>query len=268
MTVLLDTALASLLHNYADAIEGGNGWRGSGTAYKGIPGRYSNDPGLRDADATLTVSAAVSTTQFRVATPSQWRANRWTPDNCGAFWVLGATGTLVGKHRKLTAYAYTAAVVDPPADAYGTFTVGTAFGSAPQPADTFSVLQGFKRVPNGVDIEGDRGTTDGYDRCFHLSANPGKVLNWYGSSVAVYETTLRLRLRLCKFSRLHDWTAAVMTNAAIIRQALVRREHYDGVYTMALSPLGGECVVIKDDKDKVVVQDSYRLLYQVRQDFS
>ena len=51
MTVLLDTALGAIHNNLADVLEGGNSWRGSGTAYKGIPGRYSNDPGLRDAAA-------------------------------------------------------------------------------------------------------------------------------------------------------------------------------------------------------------------------
>jgi hypothetical protein len=73
---------------------------------------------------------------------------------------------------------------------------------------------------------------------------------------------------MSKFGRLHDWTAAVATNAAIIRMALVRREHYDGTYVTALSPLGEPADITVDDKDKVVITDSYRLIYQVYQDFS
>lgn len=249
--------LDGVLDNYADAVEGGNSWRGSGTAYKGIPGVGSVDADVR-AGLTLTVATAVSSTVFAVTPASPtWRADKWSTANGPAYWAVGASGTVVGQHRKITGYA----------PATGRFTVAAAFSPAEVANDTLTVLQGFKRLPNGVDIETDESAPEGYDRYFHLSAIAGRPLRWHGSGHMTFETRLLLRLRLLKYGRLHDWTAMAMTNLAMLRAALVRREHYDGTYVRALTPLDGESAIAVNDKSKIVVQDSYRLVYGISQAF-
>ncbi len=256
MTALVSQGLAAVFHTLADAIEGGNTWRGSGTAFKGIPGQYSNDLQLA-AESPLTVGAAVSTTQFKVA--KRWSPNRLITNNGPAWWVLNAAG----EHRKLIAAANSTIL---PATEATTFTVGTAFTAAPAPTDTLTLLQGFKRLPNGVDIEADEGAAEGFDRTFHLAAETGQRTPWGGSGAWLFSTKLRLRVRFCKFSRLHDWTAAAMTNMAILRAGLARTIHYETTYMRALLP-DGEIRVVRDDANKLVAEDTFTLFYRLDTSF-
>jgi hypothetical protein len=127
-----------------------------------------------------------------------------------------------------------------------------------------AIFQGYKRLPNGVDIEGEESEAeDGYDHTFHLSAPPGIVLDMHGDGYHTYQTALELRLRLCKFGRLQDWTRAAFANLAIMRTALTRSEHYDGTYTRALLAVGDAMEVLVDDQFKIVVQDRYTLNYRI-----
>ena len=337
MTALVSQALGSVLANFADAIEGGAAWRGSGTPYVGIPGQYSSDLRLLD-DSPLMALAGASTTRFQDA--RTWRKDRWITQNGPAYWVvnsagerrkitdygsvrntdagavayvnasnggnsvttfgvyvtetvrgtyLGTTITLVvGAHTCVFTLGDSAGFMGDIAGAYvgtlvsgapalidttsttdwslaGTwFTLSSGFSVAPSVGSHLTVLQGFKRVPNCIDIEQEQdGAAEGYDRYFHLSASAGKILEWSGAGTYTYETQLKLRLRLVKFDRLHDWTDALMTNLAILRAALTKREHYDGTYVRALFAVGGEPVVRKDDDVKIVAVDTYRLWYRL-----
>jgi hypothetical protein len=250
VTALVSQGLEGIFDTLADAIEGGTTWRGSGTAFKGIPGKYSNDLRLAD-DSPLTVSAAVSASAFKVAT--LWRSDRWVTLNGAAYWVLDHHA----EHRKVTAYNATT----------GQFTVGTAFSNAPQVADTLTVLQGFKRLPNGIDIETAEGAAEGFDRSFHLEADAGKRTEWSGSGDWLLETVLRLRVRFLKFGRLHDWVASAMTNMAILRAGLARTIHYETTYMRALIP-DGTVRVVHDDNNKLVTEDAFRLFYRLDTSFT
>jgi len=142
------------------------------------------------------------------------------------------------------------------------FTV-SAFDHVVSAADTFSLLQGFRRVPNWEDLDSDAGSADGFDRHFHLSATPGKRAQWAGSGALTYQTDLKLRLRITKRGRLHDWTAAAMTNIGILRCALPNTANYDATYIRALVAGETDPKPFKDDSKKIVVEDTYRLFYRV-----
>ena len=128
------------------------------------------------------------------------------------------------------------------------------------------VRQGFKRLPNLADIEsdGDQGQDQGWDRSFHLFATPGVELGWHGDGFKVMRTELQLRIRMGKFSRLHDWTSAAFTNLAIIRAVLPRQELYPSTVVKALfSATDQQSEIVKDDDQKVVALDKYTLVYAV-----
>jgi hypothetical protein len=343
VTALVAQGLAGIFNTLADAIEGGNTWRGSGTAFKGIPGQYSNDK-----DLPLTVTATKGTTTTVEDWASTWSPSKWRPLNNPPYFLLAASGTAanVGQHRKVASWSQstpndtgismsvehgsgngagdtaTVRVQNEPSDFYydgkrikingtggatvtvdlvatifggtydGTlvtalpvalddgasyvttwvdldpkFTVSVAFSSAVQAADTFTVLQGFKRLPNGVDIESAEGAADGYDRTFHLSAGAGKRTEWSGTGAWLLETQLKLRVRFLKFGRLHDWTAAAMTNMAILRAGLAKTIHYETTYMRALIP-DGNIEIVHEDNNKLVAEDTFRLFYRFDTSFT
>lgn len=264
MASVLKQPIGDILDNYADVIEGGTSWRGSGTAYLGIPGRYSNDTDIRSgADSPLTAaSASANATTVVVANTYSWEASRWGKDETPAYWLLctasnGSGAPNLDRARKVASYA----------PSTFTFTVA-AFPGNPAQNDTFDVLQGFKRLPNGIDIEADDvGVAHGFDRFFHLSAGAGEQLEWHGSGVATFKTTLELRLRLLAYGRLHDVEASAFENMALLRSAMCWGNHRDGTYTRGLIPYGGTAEIIKMDSHKVVIRDRYSLIYRVNADF-
>jgi len=266
MTTALSNALGAILDSYSDCIEGGSTWSGAATPFRGIPGRRSNDREIiSGTDSPLSVVAGVSTTVFSVAGTYSWESPRWVKDNVPGYWMLCTTSGGAGLPnldcaRKIKGWDNTTK----------RFTVA-AFPAIPTAADVFEVLQGFKRTPNGIDIEADHdGVTGGFDRFFSLSALPGKQLSWYGKGVATYETELHLKLRMSKAFRQHDSIASVLENLAIIRPILCRGsnpDHRDAVYTVALLSEDGAAEVTKDDRFKTVALDKYKLVYKCSSDF-
>jgi hypothetical protein len=269
MATSLSQAIGSILDNTADVIEGGNSWRGSGTAYYGIPGARSNDPDLRSGDDTpLTVAAtaAITTSTFDVASSKSWDQARWVKTGAPGFWALcttsgGSGSPNIDRARKITGYNNTTKV----------FSLGSALPAAPIANDVFAILQGFKRAPNQDALEHDAtDSSDGLDRYFSLSAAAGEQLEYFGAGVATYKTEIELRLRILKFGREHDAVASAMENAAILRAGICHAsspDHRDGTYTRAILPTGGGAKVETDDKHKVVVVDSYTTIYRVSFEF-
>ena len=333
---LVSQDLGVLLATLADAIEGGNSWRGSGTVLQGIPGQYPNN---EDLPMTITATGG-STTTVEDSTRS-WPADTWATENAAPFFLLGLAGANAGAHRKITdwslvepntgssdklkidsgggglgigdtvnvtatgegspgekngltvtIYGATSGYVTVALSAFGTgiysgllvtalpvaidgaaatanwlinrpkFTVA-AFASAVSQSNTFSLLQGFRRVPNWEDIDSDAGVADGFDRHFHLAATPGKRAQWAGSGALTYQTELKLRLRIAKRGRIHDWTAATLTNLGILRCALPNTANYDSTYIRALVAGESDPKTVKEDSRKLVVEDTYRLFYRL-----
>ncbi len=252
-------ALGFIVDNYADVIEGGNAYRGSGTSHYGIPGTRSNDKGLRDGDDTpLTATAGGSTTAFTVSGGS-WATERWVKEFTPGFLALCTSATNSdneNKARRITNWNDTTKV----------FTVD-AFPSATAADDVFSILHGFKRIPNNIDIMADAEKFEhGFDRFFHLRALPGQQLDWYGASGHTYQTILELRLRILKYAREHDAVASALENLAIIRSVITRGanpDHRDGTYTRALVPTGQQAEIEHEDGYKVVALDRYELIYRL-----
>jgi hypothetical protein len=262
LSTVLNQAVGTIADNYSDVIEGGNTWRGSGTAYRGIPGNYSNDPQLRDGtDTPLTViGTSVSTTTFDVANTYTWTSDRWVKTSAPSYWALCDTaGSNYGQARKISGYNASTYV----------FTVGSAFDATPSTDDSMIILQGFKRLPDDVDIDhDDNETPGGFDRSFQIEILPGKPLEYSGRGVLTFETEMELRLRLAKYGRRHDWKAAALENLAILMAGIERggrgseQDHRDGTYTRALwaesSPQ-----ILKDDKYKVLGLLRWTLIYRI-----
>ncbi len=258
MATVLNQAMSAIMRNYADVIEGGNSYRGSGTVYRGIPGTYPYDDGVRNGDDTpLTVADGDfnSTTTFE-ATAGSWATSRWVPESGPGFWAFCNTaGDNYQQARKVTGYQ----------DSSTVFTVAPAFSGSPSAADSMVMLQGFKRIPNTVDIEAEEvGVDGGYDRHFHLFALPGVDEDRSGRGVRSKRTELNLRLRLLKHSRVHDVVASAFENLAILTAAIESShspDHRDGTYTTALwAEEAAEEVV--NDNIKVVVLQKFVLIYQ------
>lgn len=257
MSTLLNQDLGAIADNYADVIEGGNTHRGSGTVYRGIPGIYPSDPDLRSGtDTPLTVvGSSVSTTTFDVA--GTYTQARWVPEAGPAFWALCNTaGSNYEQARKVTGFNATTSV----------FTVAPAFTAAPSANDSMIMLQGFKRLPNQVDIEAEETEhASGWDRFFSISVEPGERLEYFGRGVETYITTLTVTLRLSKAFREADARASAFSNIAAIRAGMTKGanpDHRDGTYTRALYHKAN-AEVVKDDTNKVVIKQDFTLLYRI-----
>ena len=257
MATVLNQPISYILRNYADVIEGGNSYRGDGTAYRGVPGTYPYDDGLRSgSDTPLTVvGSSVSTTTFDVASGA-WPLTRWVPESGPGFWALCNTaGSNFGQARKITGWDPSTLI----------FTVAPAFSAAPSASDSMVILQGFKRAPNTIDIESeDVGAESGYDRHFHLFAIAGEDEDRSGRGVRTKRTELNLRLRFLKHSREHDVAASAFENLAMITAAIESShspDHRDGTYTRALWAEGTAEETV-NDKSRVVVLQKFTLIYQ------
>lgn len=252
-------AVGAILDHYADVIEGGNGWN-SGTVYYGIPGRYSNTQWIRDGSGdSLTAAATVDSATLEVAATT-YASNRWVRANQPSYYVLCTSATQaanVNKARRITAW-------DDPNDQ---FTV-QAFPAAITDADEFTVLEGFKRIPNTVDInDEEEGQPAGYDRFFDLELHPVRALDWYGSGVQTWEGRLVVVLRLLKHARVHDWRSSFVENLTILGNAIASsqsgQEHRDGTYVRTLEPPLEAPEVRVDDRAKIVAALELRIRYRV-----
>jgi hypothetical protein len=162
-----------------------------------------------------------------------------------------ATGpTNVGAARKISGWAA------------GTCTVA-AFPSAVQNTDTFTIREGFYRLPDTFDIEdSENHQAGGFDRVFTLSMMPGKRLEWFGNGVRTYETTLDLMLRIEKRAAGRSAIASAMDNALMFREVIPSPEYRDTM-TQVIEASSTEPEVKVDDKNKIVILDRYKLIYRI-----
>ena len=176
----LGEAIGGILDSYADVIEGGSSYAG-GTIYKGIPGNYSNDPGWRsNTDKTFTTVAAGDSTSVMVATTYSYDNNRWAKDESPPWFLYcsvyggSATPTPLYAARKISSW-----------DQSNTRFLTASWPSAVGNNSTVIAKEGFKRLPNHIDIE-DEGPAieNGYDRFFQLTALPGERAEFFGNDVA------------------------------------------------------------------------------------
>jgi hypothetical protein len=265
MAHLAQQAIGAILDNYADVIEGGNAYN-SGTSYKGIPGTQTSDDQIRNgSDGSFATSGAGDTTTLAYAS-GNWPQTRWLKSNSPGYFAYDTNGNASGEARRITDWDNTAKE----------FTTD-AFSAAPGSGATISVYQGFKRIPNDIDILGDpeqSGFADGYDRYFDLSLRPTSTLDWYGNNTETWAGVLRLLLRFVKFAREHDHQARCAENLTIIASAMTIQagpgtsiDHRDGTYTRALFAPEGEPEVIVDDDSKIVMQIEFPIHYRINRSF-
>lgn len=253
---LLTETIGTILDNYADVIEGGTAYRGSGTAYDGIPGTRSPSKSISAGETTAGGSGTtVQITTITAAVGAELARAEGPP-----FFLLctaQASGTSnVGAARKISSH-----------DGTDTFTVATAFPVAVASGDTFSVVEGFLRMPDAFDIESeDTGSTGGWDRVFHLSMLPGTRLSWYGNGTETYESELEVRIRILKRSRARQSTASALENSYTIRSAMSKPTHR-GDYTQLIDAEAGKPEVLANDNEKIVILDKLRCVYQTEASF-
>jgi len=255
---LLTEIIGSILDNYADAIEGGNTHRGSGTAYKGIPGTHSWHDWVKDHGTGLTVDAGVSsTTTIKLTGVPAAQAATMVHDASPGFWLLATTAATVGvagSARKIASHAGV------------TFTTA-AFPGLVKAADVVSIVEGFRRVPDSFDLEADGAEeiAGGFDRFFRLTMLSGERMAWTGNGSAMYHTTLNLDLRILRRARQHQCAETALENVGRIAEALCRGEHR-GNYTQKIVQAGPP-VIMKNDPIKVVVRSPFNLVYQLNTSF-
>jgi hypothetical protein len=245
--------LGTLLDHFADVIEGGNSYN-SGSSYNGIPGRDSNDPGLRTgSDGSVTASGDGSTILLPYSSGT-WAADRWEKSNTPGFFAVCTSATNIaniGAGRRITAWDLTNT----------RFTVD-AFPAAIKSADVFTILQGFKRLPDDIDIEADAENHSGSDRMFRLSVpNEGEEIDFYGKGLATFKTELHLRLRLLKYDRDRSARQAMWSNLAILRAALTAPAHRSVDLLRHLAPSGS--TDITEDRTKIVGLMRFTIAYRI-----
>jgi len=261
MAHIATQAIGSILDHYADVIEGGNAYNG-GSEYHGIPGRYSRDPGLLSGDdSPLAAEGAGDATTINV-TGHSWPQSRWVRADGAPYFLLCTAGTTaaIGEARRITAWDNTAK----------NFTVD-AFSAAPGSAGEFVVLEGFRRLPDTVDINADDTLSEGgYDRTFNLRLTPLKPRDQYGNGTETWDGILTLTLRILKHNRLHEWQASAVENLTYLASIMTlghNPDHRDGVYIRALLPIEDAPEIAHDDKTKIVAAAQMPIVYRLQRGF-
>ncbi len=256
MSTILEQSPKAILNNYADVIEGGNSYRGSGTKFYGIPGTDSHDA---DVEAlSVTAEASSDTDTLKWSTASSWVGSRLESTDVPPYFVVCLTATQsgnVGLARRISSVTSTQ------------FELDSAFPYTITTGDTFSVRQGFKRAPDNYDINSSE---DGaaWDRYFSLSMGAGKRGGWYGNGIAHFETDLSLRVRFLKRSRSRQTIDSALENILKIRSILERGDMRDSTYVQVLEISGDAPEIETNDLNKVVILDKYRLVYRVQNNFA
>lgn len=247
---ILGESLGDVLDAYADVIEGGNAYRGSGTSWPGVPGVESRYSRIGEI-GTLTASVVTpSATSIPVSSPPTIASNEFVKERTPPYFLhcLAATANEnEGAARKISAYST------------GTFTTA-AFPENVEDGDTFALREGFVRIPNGVDIE-SLAAQDGYDRTFHLAADVGEREDWFGDGYHYYRTELSLRLRLLKHKRARTDTESAWRNMARI-QTFLTHGLYRPSAVRAVLMTGASTSTLVDDDSKVVIQANMPMIYR------
>lgn len=261
MVHILDQNIGRIIAHYSDVIEGGNAYN-RGTVFRGIPGRGTADPDLRSGDdRTLTATAAGTTTSIVVGAGT-WARERWVKEGTAGYFLWCRTGATLAieQCRRITDWDL----------ATKTFTVH-AFDNAPGDAATFTVAQGFKRLPNTIDINAEETESiAGYDRFFSVDIEPTKQLEWYGNGTETWEGVLKVALRTLKLGRFHDHKKSAFTNIMYLAVVMTRGhdpDHRDGTYVRALFPPTGAPEVTADDQHKIVLTVNLPIVYRLERGF-
>lgn len=262
MAHLAQQAVGDILDNYSDVIEGGTGWRGSGTSWRGVPGTFPNDDGLRyGSESPLTTDGAGDTTTL-VYTSGTWAEDRWVKEDTPGFFAMATAGAAgsTDAARRITGWSLG-----------DTEFTTDAFPVTPGSGATIAIFQGFKRMPNGIDIEADEtGSHTGFDRFFSLSLLPAGRLGFYGNNTETIEGVLSVRLRILKYGREHDARASVLENLTIISSALTKSanpDHRDGTYTRALFPPASLPDIETNDDVKIIGTLNFPIIYRINRTF-
>ncbi len=242
----------SIIDHLSDVIEGGNAYNG-GTSFNGIAGLYSNDEKTRNG-LSIAASSAGTTSTIPYASGS-WPADEWVKASTPKFFAVATSGNNTGYARPISNWNNTTKV----------FTVAPAFTYSVASGVTFSVQQGFRRYPEGLDFDasGHEAQT-GFDRMYLWDVlGEGAEVPMYGQGVATFSATLRLRLRLLKYGRESIRVKqSALANMAILRRGLLAPgNRSDDVYVRAVLPSGGSA--IEDLPQRLVVRQDFTVIYRV-----
>jgi hypothetical protein len=256
-----DNAIGKILDHYSDVIEGGNTYA-SGTSYNGIAGFYSNDSYVGVLTSTGLVSTVDGTTSRATFGNNQWPETLWQKDESPKWFLKCSSATNaanVGAARRVLSWTPSTNVM----------VFFSAFPAATKLGDMFTPMEGFKRLPNNLDIESDGPEfKEGFDRTFQLSAPMGVRSNWYGDGMHTYETQLELRLRLLKYGRSRDAEASALQNMVAISSVITRGDTRDNgttdaKFVRALLPPEKDLEKTEEDTTRLVIRQSFRLIYAV-----
>ncbi len=256
MTHVSQSAVGAILNTISDVIEGGNAYAG-GTSFNGIPGRQSNDAGLRVHGGTPITASSNGSTTLVYQSSGNFDTGRWLKNETPGFFLVCTSATNAGnedKARRVTGVDNT----------NKRYTVD-AFPYDTSSGDVFVVAQGFKRLPNNIDIDIEAtAVPHGYDRFFQVLVTPVGFSEWHGSAFATLQAELTIRLRLLKYGRSQDAIASMFENLGIFRSVLTMQEHRETTYTRALvADPEVRPEILVDDRDKIVVADKYTLYYSI-----
>lgn len=254
---LLTEAIGSILDNFSDAVEGGNAYRSSGDKYWGIPSLRSHD------DRLFTGKTSTFGTKTTVAIPTVTAADgaRLVREDAAPFFLLctaQASGTgNTGAARKITTHTV------------ATFVVETDFAETVANGDTFSALEGFKRMQDITDHEAeDTAEVGGHDRAFSFDMHPGRQLDRGGDGTETWESELRMKLRILKKGREQTARKSALENAqniaSILTGVTARGEgalDLRGDYTESLTAMDRE-PTIEQDSTKVVATVRFKITYR------
>lgn len=256
---LSSEGFGGILDHLSDVIEGGNAYAGGGS-FRGVPGTHSNDEGLRvGSDGSFLASGTPTTTAVQHPTGT-WGETRWVKASTPGFFMVD---DVQGAARRITAWDR----------GTKTFTVD-AFPAAPAAGRTMTVRQGFKRMPNHIDIEDDEAGADGgYDRAFSLLLTSGVDAGLYGNGTLTRRAELELRLRILKYDRANDARQSVVENIAMLQVALRMGgvadspNHRDGSYIRAILPSESE-PEYNETEQRFVAIARLPLVYRISTNFA
>jgi hypothetical protein len=251
-----------IANNYADVIEGGQGYA-SGTFHPGVPAYGAEDDDeILTAIGTFQCIVGSSTSQIKSSTnyPSTYPGLSGRVNTDASDYEKVYPHFLVGAGAAEPNYNVVRRIIS-----WGgpTILFGSLWPFTVTIGDSFKPMVGFRRAPDNADLE-DLGAGAAWDRFFSLEIMPGRRDSWWGNNIEHYRTQLVVKVRFLKKARSRRVWKYALRQMLSLRAALCKPAARDanGIVQM-VSAEDSEPEILAQDSDRMTVVDRLALVYRI-----
>lgn len=238
---LRDAPIEVIINNIADIIEGGNAYRGSGTAYIGLatvqPSRRSSAYPTVTATTNGTTTTVIDT--VRTEPSSFWVRTRGVP--LYLYCSSGTSGNLY-RWRKITGWNATTA----------TFTT-SAWPVATASGDVFAIRDGFKYVQSDIDLFEEAGDQDRvFDVIIGGAGQSLQTVQRFGETHIEYQIGVTVRIRYEVQDRAHRTNQRIHDDVILVVNALTDGNNREASVVIDMCTFLGHNISPINERDSII----------------